>query len=84
MRPYMHITWYIGCMWKQPGGMERLQKCRFFASDTASTHYIQILNQIFKNKSRTILWKKKKNKYDPKIEMVKYLELVDQKKVDSF
>ena len=27
---------------------------------------------------------KQKNKYDPKIEMVKYLELVDQKKVDSF
>ena len=28
--------------------------------------------------------KKKKNKYDPKIEMVKYLELVEQNKIWLF
>ena len=42
---------------------------------------MQFFNQIYENKARTILWKKMKNKYDPKIEMVKYLELIDQNKI---
>ena len=37
-------------------------------------------NQMCKNKARTILWKKQKNKCDPKIETVKYLEIIDQNK----
>ena len=42
---------------------------------------MQILNKIYKNEARTILWKKQKNKYNPKIEKVKYLELIDQNKI---
>ena len=37
-------------------------------------------NQICKNEARKILWKNRK-KYDPKIETVKYLELIDQNRI---
>ena len=42
---------------------------------------MHILNQICKNKVRTMLWKKQENKYDPKIETVKYLEIIDQNRI---
>ena len=39
--------------------------------------HMQIFKQIYKNKARTILFEKQKNKYDPKIKMVKYLEPIN-------
>ena len=44
--------------------------------------YMQVINQIYKNKFRKVLWKNQENKYHPKIETVKYLELIDQDKID--
>ena len=54
-----------------------------FRSGTVSIDHMQIINQIYKNKARTILWKIQKNNYDPKIETVKYLELIDLNKIWS-
>ena len=42
---------------------------------------MQILTKNAKNKASTILWKKNENKYDPKIETVKYLESIDQNNI---
>ena len=39
---------------------------------------MQFFNQIFKDKACTILFKKK---YDPKIEMIEYLEFIGQNKI---
>ena len=38
-------------------------------------------NPLYRDKAHTILLKKQKNKYDPKIERFKYLELIDQNKI---
>ena len=46
----------------------RIQRCCICALDTDSAHYMQHSN-------------KQKNKYDPKIEMVEYSELLDQNKI---
>ena len=64
--------------WSYTGTMKW---CRVFPSYKTSTHYKQFLNQIFKNKACTIFWKKQKERYDPKIETVKYLELICQNKI---
>ena len=42
---------------------------------------MQILNQIYKNNIVRYYEKNGKNKYDPKIEAVKYLELIGQNKI---
>ena len=42
--------------------------------------YMQLFNQIWINKARTISQSPPK-KYNPKIKMVKYLELIDQNKI---
>ena len=42
---------------------------------------MQYFNQVCKNKARMILWKKNRKNYDPKIETVKHLELINQNKI---
>ena len=60
--------------------MGRIQRFHVYASDTALTYHCERTSsgqiKLVQNYE-----KKHKNKFDPKINMVKYLELIDQNKI---